>query len=451
MTEQTVDDQEKQPESQLGLFGDDPEPESEPAVELESEPDPASVAAEEPPESEPAPVESAPPPVPAQAPTPTPKATAPAPAAPPEPMPDIGPDDLLAGIAGQPAATKMLQASLKTPVPAYFFVGPAGAGIREAACRFAGELLAQDSDMPATQRRLALEQQHPDLIIYDRVGPSLTAEQARDAVRQAAKSPVYGRHKVLVICDLHLALTTASILLKAVEEPSPSTTFILLAEQISPHLQTLNSRSVRIDFVPLNEAAIAEILRTEGVAEQRLELAARASGGSIDRARLLSSDNAALERIDLWRSVLERLDGSGASAAAITEEVLAAIDAATEPLKEKHEAELEQQKERAEMYSLEGASAGSASTRDRQKRELRRLTTDELLMGFGVLTEEIRQRAMSGAGSDAPSGAPSEAHSAATAATAATRLATLRSTADLLMYNINTRLALQNLMLQIGG
>ena len=412
-------------DQQLGFFASEPEPapEPEPAEpEPEStEPEPSEPEQPEPPESE----QAQPPPAPEPPPAPKP---------PPAPLPDVGPDDLLAGIVGQPEATKMLRAALTSPVPAYIFVGPAGAGIRDAACRFAGELLAQDSDMPATQRRLALAQQHPDLTIFERVGPYLSAEQARTAVQQASKAPVSGSRKVMVVCDLHLALTTASILLKAVEEPTASTIFILLAEQIPPHLQTLNSRSVRIDFVSLNEADIAAILQAEGAPTDRLDIAARACGGSIDRARLLTSDDAALARIDLWRSLLDRLDGSGAKAAALADEVLAAIDSSAEPLKHQHKTELAEQEERAAQYSITTVG-GAASTRDRHKRELRRLTTDELLMGFAVLAEEIRGRSI---------------EQEYSAQAAATRLQAVRSTADLLLYNINSRIALQNLMLQIG-
>ncbi len=345
------------------------------------------------------------------------------------------PGDLLAGVVGQPEAVKMLREALITPVPSYLFVGPPGSGIRDVACRFAGELLAQASDTPATQRHLALAQQHPDLVVFDRVGPSLTAEQARNAVRQASIAPATGNRKVLVVCDLHLALTTAAILLKAVEEPTPSTIFILLAEQIPPHLQTLSSRSVRIDFAPLDDDAIAEVLRTEGVSEERLALAARSAGGSIERARLLGSDDAAMERINLWRSVLDRLDGSGASAAVLVEEVLTAIEASTKPLKDKQQSELAEQQSRAEEYSLTTTGA-SVSVRDRHKRELRRLTTDELHMGFEVLAEEIRQRTLAKDYS---------------AQAAAARLQAVRATADLMIYNVNNRLALQNLMLKISA
>ncbi len=345
------------------------------------------------------------------------------------------PGDLLAGLVGQPEAVEMLREALATPVPSYLFIGPPGSGTRDAACRFAGELLAQVSDTPATQRHLALAQQHPDLIVFDRVGPSLTAEQARNAVRQASIAPATGNRKVLVVCDLHLALTTAAILLKAVEEPTPSTIFILLAEQVPPHLQTLNSRSVRIDFAPLDEDTIAGVLRAEGVPEQRLALAACSAAGSIERARLLGSDDAAMERISLWRSVLDRLDGSGARAAEVVEEVLAAIEASATPLKDKQLSELSEQQSRAEKYSLTTIGA-SPSTRDRHKRELRRLTTDELHMGFEVLTEEIRKRTLTKDYS---------------AQAAATRLQAVRATADLMIYNVNNRLALQNLMLQISA
>ena len=100
--------------------------------------------------------------------------------------------NLLDGIVGQLAAVDRLEAALASPLPAYLFVGPAGAGLRGAACRFAGELLAARSATPERERRLALAEQHPDLLVFDRVGAAMTAEQAREAVRAAAAAPVAG-------------------------------------------------------------------------------------------------------------------------------------------------------------------------------------------------------------------------------------------------------------------
>src|SRR5215216_5946418 len=68
-------------------------------------------------------------------------------------------------VIGQPRATALLEAAIAAPVHAYLFVGPRGAGKRAAAAIFAGELLARAvrGGDGARHRRLAFNEQHPDL------------------------------------------------------------------------------------------------------------------------------------------------------------------------------------------------------------------------------------------------------------------------------------------------
>ena len=49
-------------------------------------------------------------------------------------------------------------------------------------------------------------------------------------------------------------------LLKTIEEPPGSTVFIALAEFVPPELETIASRSARIDFRPLTEGEVSEVL-----------------------------------------------------------------------------------------------------------------------------------------------------------------------------------------------
>ena len=230
---------------------------------------------------------------------------------PPVDEPPVG--NLLDGIVGQPLATQRLRSALESPLPAYLFVGPAGAGLRDAACRFAGELLAATSATPERERRLALADQHPDLLVFDRVGPAMTAQQARDAVRAAAVVPVTNERKVIVLCDTDRAGATAPILLKSVEEPPPSSLFILLAEEVNQSMETLASRCVRIDFEALSETDLTGLLVDQGIDADRAAFSARAAAGSIDRARLLASDEAAAARIQTWSALRSALNGTASN------------------------------------------------------------------------------------------------------------------------------------------
>lgn len=407
--------------------------EAAPADEA-ARPDDAAPAAEAAPADGSAPAADAAPPdgvAPADDAAPADAATL-APAAPPPPADEPPMGNLLDGIVGQPAAVDRLQAALDSPLPAYLFVGPAGAGLRTAACRFAGELLAARSATPERERRLALANQHPDLLVFDRVGAAMTADQARSAVRAAAAAPVEGDQKVIVLSDVDRAGLQAPILLKSVEEPPPSCVFVLLAEEVNRAMETLASRCVRIDFEALSEADLSALLRGDGIADERADFAAAAAGGSIERARLLASDDAAAARIDAWRGLRPSLDGTASSATAAADAALAAAEDAAAPLEARHDAERAEADERAELY---GTNAGRSSLDERHRRELRRVRTDELAMGFAVLSAQIRDEARTGA-------LPAEA--------AANELGAIADAAEALRFNANQRLALSCLFISLG-
>lgn len=416
-------------DSQLGLFASEPEPaveqvpESEPAVEQADEPPPER--ADEPP-PEPRPV--------------LPPRAAPAPAV---PKPDAEPIDLLEGIVGQPAAVGMLRSALGAPVPSYLFVGGSAADLRDAACRFAGELLAQHSDRPNAQRHLALALKHPDVTIFDRIGQALTAEQAREVVRAAPMKPT-GSHKVLIVCEAHLANLTAPMLLKVVEEPTPSTSFIITAESITQPLVTLASRCVQINFVAVSVDDIRHQLVAEGCDEAVAGLCATSANGSLDRARLLAADDNTASRLQLWRDACERLDGSGGAAVQLAEELLAAIEAAAAPLRERQDAEAADEAAEAERYQLDRSL--SSTTDARHKRELRRHQADEVEMGLLALTETLRQRAAAGATAGAAAGAAAGATGGATA----TALAAVGDVREALFRNANLKAALASAFLKLG-
>ena len=242
-------------------------------------------------------------------------------------------------VTGQPRAVLMLQAALRDPVPGYIFVGPSGAGTRNAARLFAAGLLNDKSNDQERHQRLATAEEHPDVVMVDRSGAFVTAEQARDIVRTASTSPIEGDRKVIVVTDLHLIRDAGPMLLKSIEEPPPSTFFILLADEISSDLITIASRCLQIEFVSVPAVELEKLLIEEGVALDRARFASRISDGSIDRARILASDDGALDRWNAWSKIREGLNGSGGNAAKAADLVLELIDSSAGPMEDKHSEE----------------------------------------------------------------------------------------------------------------
>jgi DNA polymerase-3 subunit delta' len=305
-------------------------------------------------------------------------------------------DALYTEVIGQERAVAQLRAAAVAPVHAYLLVGPAGSGKRAAARSFAASLLcAHGGCGECIDCTRASAERHPDVVVVERQGPSISADQAREIVVLAARSPVEGARKVLVLVDFHLVQQQAPILLKTIEEPPESTVFVVLAEDVPRELVTIASRCVRIDFGAVPAERIAAALEAGGADPVLAAEVARAAIGRMDRARLLLTDADFAARRDAWRTVPRRLDGSGATAAVVADELLAHVKAAEEPLVARHQAELAALEERVRVSGERGS--GRRQLDERHRRERRRLRTDELRFGLATLLTVYRD-ALAGSG-----------------------------------------------------
>jgi DNA polymerase-3 subunit delta' len=302
------------------------------------------------------------------------------------------PLDVWADVVGQEAAIAQLTAAAVHPVHAYLLVGPAGSGKRAAARAFAALLLASGSEGEAAERhvRLALAESHPDLHVIEPTTAQgrMDVDTARSIVKQAVRSPAEGHRKVLVLEDFHLIDRFGAILLKYVEEPPPSTFFVILAEDVPPELVTIASRSVRVDLGPVPLVAVVAQLVAEGVEPARADAVAAAAAGDLDRARLLATDERFALRADALAGMPRRIDATGARAAELAAEVKALIDDAQGVIDARHEAEVVELQERIERYGQRGS--GKKDVEDRHKREVRRHRTAELRFALATMAGVYR-------------------------------------------------------------
>lgn len=305
-------------------------------------------------------------------------------------------NELWARVVGQPSAVALLEGAARNPVHAYLFVGPPGSGKRAAARAFAAALLCADGgDGTCRDCRLALAGAHPDVREVERVGAAINIDQAREIVRLASLAPVEGRRKVMILDEFHLlAPPAAAALLKAIEEPPPSTVFCVLADDVPSELVTIASRCVRVELRRLTDELVREVLVAEGVELEHAALAAHASGGDLDRARLLAADPALAARRKAFAELPHRLDGSGAAVARAVDELLGLIEGAAAPLAARHNAEIAEVDERVKQLGERGS--GRKSLEEGHKRELRRHRTDELRTGLGVLAGTYRDELVRG-------------------------------------------------------
>jgi len=305
--------------------------------------------------------------------------------------------EVWAGVVGQPAAVARLRASVAAPVHAYLFVGPPGSTKLEAARAFAASLLYPGQPVEQRDVRLVLHGEHPDVREISRVGPAISSEQADEIVRLAAMTPREGPRKVLILEEFHLVRAEgAAKLLKTIEEPTPSTTFVVLADQVPPELVTIASRCVRIDFRPIPREDVEATLIAEGVDASSASEAATAANGDLDRARVLARDPELHRRRAAFAAIPDRLDGSGHAVAGAVDELQALIEAASAPLAARQATELTALEERVAASGERGS--GRSQMTERHKRELRRHRTDELRSGLGVLAATYRDRLVAGQG-----------------------------------------------------
>jgi DNA polymerase III subunit delta' len=345
--------------------------------------------------------------------------------------------DPFATVVGQAGAVAQMRAASRAPVHAYLLVGGRGSGKRSLARAFAAALLSAGLDVEGAERAvtLALASQHPDLHVFERAGAAISVAQADDIIREASRAPVEGSRKVLVLVDFHLVREVGPKLLKSIEEPSPTTVFVVLAELVPPELVTIASRCVRIDLGVLTAPEIAAALQASGVtAEQAVEVAA-AAGGDLERARLLATDQRFSVRREAWWRVPEQLDGTGATVWRLTGQLRAAIDDAQAAVDAQHKAELAELDARVERYGERGS--GRRDLGERQRREVRRHRTDELRFGLATLTARYR-RALDDPGVRGSRAAPVLAS-----------LDTLLATNEALVRNPNEALLLQALLLAL--
>ncbi len=298
---------------------------------------------------------------------------------------------LYSGVIGQDRAVAQLVASARAPVHAYLLVGPPGTGKRLAARSFAASLLCRDAGCGVCEDcTRALAGAHPDVVVHERTGAYITVGDAREIGRLGSLSPVEGRRKVLVLVDFHLVEQAAPALLKAIEEPPATTVYVVMAEQVPPELVTIASRCARVDFAPVPTGVIVEALVGEGVEAELAAEVAAASGGRVDRARLLASDAGFAARRAAWLEAPARLDGTGATGAVLADELLAGLESVVEPLQRHQAAELAELVERARLYGDRPGERKEVEARHR--REERRARTDELRYGLSTMAGGYRDR-----------------------------------------------------------
>jgi DNA polymerase III subunit delta' len=209
-------------------------------------------------------------------------------------------------VIGQEAAVATLQHAVRSPeamTHAWLFTGPPGSGRSVAARAFAAALLCPTGGCgDCRECRTALEATHADVDVVATEALSIKVEHARDLVQLAARRPSVGRWRVLVVEDAdRLTERAADALLKALEEPTPRTVWMLCAPSLEDVIITIRSRSRHVRLRTPSVEAVADLLaRRDGVDPAMALYAARAAQSHVGLARRLARDeHARIRRHDV--------------------------------------------------------------------------------------------------------------------------------------------------------
>ena len=282
---------------------------------------------------------------------------------------------------------------------AWLFTGPPGSGRSVAARAFAAALLCPDLGCGhCASCHQVLAGTHADVLLVRPDGLSYGVRQTRDLVLRAATAPFGGRWRAILFEDADRATEqAANALLKAIEEPSPRTVWLLCAPSPDDLVPTIRSRCRLVTLRTPPASAIAEVLaRRDGIDSGLALRAARAAQGHIGRARRLATDpEAARRRAEVLR-VPFSVDGLGpaiAAAARLVESADAEAAAVTAELDEPEQAELrrafgEGSSGKGVAKAVRGGAGALKELTDRQKSRATRLKRDSLdralldLVGF---------------------------------------------------------------------
>jgi len=212
-------------------------------------------------------------------------------------------------IIGQGRAVSLLQQSLKAGrlAHAYLLAGPTHVGKMTLAIKLAQALNCEAEEKPCLEctacKKIAAGN-HADVIVVGLVQGDNDAEakvigidQIKEVQHAASLPPFEGKHKVFIIDGAELMSTeAANCLLKTLEEPEARVTFILLTTNDRLLLPTVVSRCQRLELTPLPiKEEVEALVANVKIEPERARLLAGLSHGCPGWALAAAQDESTLQ------------------------------------------------------------------------------------------------------------------------------------------------------------
>ncbi|MEE8352924.1 MAG: DNA polymerase III subunit delta' [Dehalococcoidales bacterium] len=233
-------------------------------------------------------------------------------------------------VVGQPRAVELLRRGLASSrlAHAYLLLGPVSVGKMTLALDLARALNCSGDEVPCGEcqpcRRIA-EAKHADVSVIeleaggdegaesDSSKTRISVEQVKEIQHTASLPPFEGRCRVYILDGVELlSIGAANRLLKTLEEPLDNVVFILLATDESALPATVVSRCQRIELRLLGAGEIeSSLIDRWGVPAEKAGLLSRLAGGRLGWAVAAAGDEGVLRQRDEWLDGLLELIGAG--------------------------------------------------------------------------------------------------------------------------------------------
>ncbi|MGD1169592.1 DNA polymerase III subunit delta' [Mycobacterium seoulense] len=307
-----------------------------------------------------------------------------------------------------------------TMTHAWLITGPPGSGRSVAALCFAAALQCTSDGEPGCGQCRActttMAGTHADVRRVIPEGLSIGVDEMRGIVQIASRRPATGHWQIVVIEDAdRLTEGAGNALLKVVEEPPPSTVFLLCAPSVDPEdiSITLRSRCRHVALVtPPTEAIARVLIDSDGLTPETANWAASVSGGHVGRARRLATDAEARARRERALALVRDAATPSRAYAAAEELVAAAETEAVVLTADRAEAETEELRTalgaggtgKGTAGAMRGATGAMKDLERRQKSRQTRASRDALDRALIDLATYFRDALMvsAGAGSVRP-------------------------------------------------
>jgi DNA polymerase-3 subunit delta' len=330
----------------------------------------------------------------------------------------VGQESVEAELVAAAAAARGDSAHSSAMTHAWLITGPPGSGRSVAALCFAAALQCTSDGVPGCGEcrscTTTMAGTHGDVRRVIPEGLSIGVDEMRAIVQIASRRASTGRWQIVLVEDAdRLTEGAANALLKVVEEPPPSTVFLLCAPSVDPEdiAITLRSRCRHVALVTPPPDAIAQVLiDSDGLSVETATWAASVSGGHVGRARRLATDPEARDRrlqaLGLARDAATRSKAFAAAEALVS----AAESEATVLTADRDEAETEELRTalgaggtgKGTAGALRGSSGAIKDLERRQKSRQTRASRDALDRALIDLATYFRDALLVAAGAPGP-------------------------------------------------